>query len=192
MTIFYDQARDALRQAKEHYEELLAEFSDCTLDYASAESQSFVRELYDTLIGSVKVLQVSALGPAEFRSALATLEADWLTYSAARFGAQCLELAQAFLAYAGRQKPDALVSAEARKIFVEKNARYGNTFLKTGVPGIFVRLSDKVGRLAALTSPDSDGGGDESVYDTAIDAANYCIMCAIAHSLAKSSNLPVR
>ena len=68
-----------------------------------------------------------------------------------------------------------LIADEARDLFLRKNRDYGNSFAHCGVPGILVRLLDKFQR-AVTVSRGSLSVNTESLRDTLIDAANYCLM----------------
>lgn len=69
------------------------------------------------------------------------------------------------------------------ELYARKNHDYGDSFHKTyleeGMAMARIRLTDKLERFKKLTR---DGGqlvNDESVRDTLIDMANYCIMTAM-------------
>lgn len=74
-----------------------------------------------------------------------------------------------------------------RKILIAKNQNYGNSAFQSPVllpdlpaeKAIFVRMSDKVARLAQLTSGEKDRVG-ESIEDTLYDLAGYCVLAIIA------------
>lgn len=61
-----------------------------------------------------------------------------------------------------------------------KNADYGDSFARVrkeeGQTAILVRLKDKLYRLETLLHGAERQVSDESVDDTLIDLANYCIM----------------
>ena len=63
--------------------------------------------------------------------------------------------------------------------YKKKNADYGNSFDKSmnefGLMSAVVRMSDKMERLKSLVKKDAKVK-DESVEDTLLDLANYCIM----------------
>ena len=72
---------------------------------------------------------------------------------------------------------------ELNALYAKKNADYGDsyhlTYLEEGMAMARIRLTDKLQRFKKLTR---DGGqlvNDESVRDTLIDMANYCIMTAM-------------
>lgn len=74
-----------------------------------------------------------------------------------------------------------------REMLLAKNKNYGNSAFQAPAllpdlpaeKAIFVRMSDKVARLAQLTSGEKDRVG-ESVEDTLYDLAGYCILAIIA------------
>ena len=77
------------------------------------------------------------------------------------------------------------ICEELNKIYEKKNHDYGNsfgeTFKKLGVISAVTRISDKYNRLASLcTLPEEERKvKDESINDTLLDMANYCIMTVI-------------
>ena len=71
--------------------------------------------------------------------------------------------------------------AELHKLYVAKNADYGDSFAKVReeIPNaILVRLSDKLNRLKSLMTKDDDDRNvrDESIDDTLMDIANYALL----------------
>ena len=71
--------------------------------------------------------------------------------------------------------------AELHKLYVAKNADYGDSFAKVReeIPNaILVRLSDKLNRLKSLMTKDDDERKvlDESIDDTLMDIANYALL----------------
>ena len=64
--------------------------------------------------------------------------------------------------------------------YIQKNKAYGNsfseTFEKLGPISAITRISDKYNRLVNLTTNHNVDIGDESIKDTLLDMANYCIM----------------
>lgn len=62
----------------------------------------------------------------------------------------------------------------------KKNHDYGDSFGKTfsqwGISSAGVRLSDKFNRFCSLASGKEQMVNDESIKDTLLDMANYCIM----------------
>ena len=77
------------------------------------------------------------------------------------------------------------ICEELNKIYAQKNHDYGNsfgeTFDKLGIISAITRISDKYNRLCALaTKPEEERQvKDESITDTLLDMANYCIMTVI-------------
>lgn len=64
--------------------------------------------------------------------------------------------------------------------YIQKNKAYGNsfseTFNKLGIISAVTRITDKYNRLVNLATNDTIPVGDESIKDTLLDMANYCIM----------------
>lgn len=68
-----------------------------------------------------------------------------------------------------------IMSREAEFIFREKNNAYQRSFLKPGLPGILVRINDKLSRL----SSSEQSVADESLCENFLDIANYALMAAM-------------
>lgn len=74
---------------------------------------------------------------------------------------------------------------QLNKIYEQKNHDYGNsfgeTFDKLGIVSAVTRISDKYNRLVSLCmkSEEERKVKDESISDTLLDMANYCIMTVI-------------
>ena len=66
------------------------------------------------------------------------------------------------------------------KQYAEKNKKYGDSFSTTvqkyGIIAALTRLSDKWQRFETLVLTKDPGTPDESLRDTLLDMANYCIM----------------
>lgn len=66
------------------------------------------------------------------------------------------------------------------EIYEQKNKAYGNSFGDTykdlGIISAVTRISDKFNRLKTLAKNKEINQGDESIADTLLDMANYCIM----------------
>lgn len=64
--------------------------------------------------------------------------------------------------------------------YIQKNRAYGNSFDQScddfGISAAMVRMSDKWNRLKTLTKNKDIPQGDESIKDTLLDLANYCVM----------------
>lgn len=71
------------------------------------------------------------------------------------------------------------------QLYASKNSDYGNsfgeTYQKLGIISALTRISDKYNRLISLaTKPEEERKvKDESIQDTLLDMANYCIMTVI-------------
>lgn len=74
------------------------------------------------------------------------------------------------------------ICKELTEIYIKKNKDYGDsfgeTFKKLGIISAVTRITDKVNRLQNLCV-NKRLVEDESITDTLIDAANYCIMTLI-------------
>lgn len=74
---------------------------------------------------------------------------------------------------------------QLNETYARKNSDYGNsfgqTFDKLGIISAVTRISDKYNRLCALaTKPEEERKvKDESITDTLLDMANYCLMTVI-------------
>lgn len=71
------------------------------------------------------------------------------------------------------------ISTMLNEIYQRKNHDYGDSFakLRNELPGaILVRIYDKYSRLKTLLQGADQKVKDESIDDTLIDLANYCIM----------------
>lgn len=68
------------------------------------------------------------------------------------------------------------------ELYVVKNHDYGNSFSNSfgrfGIVSAAVRIGDKFNRLASLCTSNALVA-DESIEDTLLDLANYCIMTVI-------------
>ncbi|MBQ5589581.1 MAG: DUF1599 domain-containing protein [Anaerotignum sp.] len=72
---------------------------------------------------------------------------------------------------------------ELNNLYERKNRDYGDSFHKTyleeGMAMARIRLTDKLERFKKLTREGGQAVKDESIRDTLIDMANYCIMTAM-------------
>ena len=71
------------------------------------------------------------------------------------------------------------ITSEMRELYMQKNHDYGNSFgrsfQKYGLISAITRMSDKWERIDSLTQKQAEVK-DESIRDTLIDLANYCVM----------------
>lgn len=78
------------------------------------------------------------------------------------------------------QKKYQEISDKMKKTFIEKNTRYGNSFVDTiekyGTVAALTRITDKYNRMNELYLNKNLNGLDESIEDTMLDMANYLIM----------------
>lgn len=74
------------------------------------------------------------------------------------------------------------ITFDMTKTYIDKNHDYGNSFDKSldkfGLIASMVRMEDKMNRLTSLIDKKAKVK-DESVKDTLLDLANYCIMTAM-------------
>ncbi len=74
------------------------------------------------------------------------------------------------------------ICLELNETYQKKNRDYGgsftDTYQKLGIVSAVTRINDKVSRLTTLcTKPSNERQVlDESIEDTLLDTANYCIM----------------
>jgi hypothetical protein len=81
--------------------------------------------------------------------------------------------------------------AAARALRIRKNADYGDSWRALGARGLFVRLTDKVGRLKSLLWDNrTQQVADESLRDTASDLINYglFLLYALDHGMIDGDN----
>lgn len=72
-----------------------------------------------------------------------------------------------------------MICSTLNDIYNRKNHDYGDSFgkLRTEIPNsILVRIYDKYSRLKTLLEGSEQKVKDESIEDTLMDLANYCIM----------------
>lgn len=78
------------------------------------------------------------------------------------------------------------ICVELNNTYEKKNHDYGDsfneTFKKLGIISAVTRITDKYNRLVSLcTLPEEERKvKDETISDTLLDLANYCIMCEMA------------
>jgi hypothetical protein len=74
---------------------------------------------------------------------------------------------------------------QLNKIYETKNNDYGNSFGETyeklGIISAITRISDKYNRICSLATKSAEERQvkDESIRDTLLDMANYCMMTVI-------------
>ena len=77
------------------------------------------------------------------------------------------------------------ICKELNEVYEKKNYDYGDsfgeTFRKLGIVSAVTRISDKYNRLCSLATKSEEERKvkDESITDTLLDMANYCIMTVI-------------
>ncbi len=80
------------------------------------------------------------------------------------------------------------ICSRLTKLYRDKNSDYGDSFVKVRKEfpnAILIRLSDKLNRLKTLYSGKEQMVQDESIIDTLLDLANYCIMEIIEMEMPK-------
>lgn len=88
-------------------------------------------------------------------------------------------------------KSHADVCQELNRIYLKKNNDYGDSFakLRSELPdAILVRIYDKYSRLRTLLKGQEQLVNDESIDDTLMDLANYCIMELVERNGEKHAN----
>jgi ribonuclease HI len=68
------------------------------------------------------------------------------------------------------------IQEEALKLFIRKNADYGDAFAKYGTIGVLMRIEDKIQRALSITKNGITLVNDEGIKDTLIDLHNYSAM----------------
>lgn len=84
---------------------------------------------------------------------------------------------------------------KACETYERKNADYGDSFAKTRelIPNaILVRLHDKLNRVTSLMLKGNQKVSDESIEDTLLDMANYCLMELTERTYEKQGKQPGR
>ena len=76
------------------------------------------------------------------------------------------------------------LSVSNHQNYIKKNSDYGDSFGKSfkefGIISAIVRIGDKYNRLVSLCKePTTPKVKDESITDTLMDLANYCLMTVI-------------
>ena len=88
-----------------------------------------------------------------------------------------------------KKEQHTLICAKLNDTYTKKNHDYGDSFaqLRDRLPNaILVRLYDKYLRLETLLSGATQQVKDESINDTLLDMANYCIMEVIEREIDES------
>lgn len=137
-----------------------------------------IPEIIDISRISCNEYMISCCGVSKYRDeSYATIKA-WNDYSAEHQLKTTAERSQDKISE---------VVEHLRKILIAKNQNYGNSAFRSPAllpdlpaeKAIFVRMSDKVARLASLASGEKDRVG-ESMKDTLLDLAGYCVLAVIA------------
>lgn len=85
--------------------------------------------------------------------------------------------------YADKYKRHQEITEELHQTYQMKNDDYddsfGRMFQSTGLSSAAFRIGDKYNRLQSFANGGNLKVGDESIQDTLMDMANYCIMSLI-------------
>ncbi len=71
------------------------------------------------------------------------------------------------------------IQVEALELFTKKNVDYGDAFARYGIPGVLVRIEDKLQRYVSITKSGINLVNDEKLRDTLIDLHNYAAMAVM-------------
>lgn len=83
---------------------------------------------------------------------------------------------------------------QMHEIYKQKNFDYGDSFSKSvdkrGLSAAIIRIEDKWNRLDNITlHPDNIQVADETIEDTLLDLANYCILTLIELKMHKQGDI---
>lgn len=82
-----------------------------------------------------------------------------------------------------REEEFKAITEKMASVFIAKNKDYGNSFEKSideeGYVAFQVRANDKLNRFKSILLNKKQEVNDESIKDTLLDLANYCIMCSM-------------
>lgn len=87
------------------------------------------------------------------------------------------------------------ICKELNMMYTNKNRDYGDSFalLRAEIPNaILVRVFDKYSRLKTLLSGENPQVKDETIDDTLLDLANYCIMELIERRVGRDDKSKVQ
>jgi hypothetical protein len=71
------------------------------------------------------------------------------------------------------------VQEEGLLLFAKKNADYGDAFTSHGIPGVLMRMGDKLLRFQKISKTGVQLVNDEKLRDTLIDLHNYAAMAIL-------------
>jgi len=71
------------------------------------------------------------------------------------------------------------VQQEGLLLFAKKNADYGDAFTSHGIPGVLMRMGDKLLRFQKISKTGVQLVNDEKLRDTLIDLHNYAAMAIL-------------
>lgn len=75
----------------------------------------------------------------------------------------------------------AMMTREVLGHFIDRNNVYRSQFICDGVPGIILRINDKIKRLVALLEGKAKESEDEDITENFVDIAVYGVMGATLH-----------
>lgn len=85
------------------------------------------------------------------------------------------------------------ICEKLNEIYKQKSAAYGDSFSETfgklGIVSAVTRITDKHNRIVNLVGHKDVDMGDESIRDTLLDMANYCIMTVMEMDAKQSSDV---
>lgn len=75
------------------------------------------------------------------------------------------------------------ITDQMNDLYSKKNKDYGNSFGDSfnefGIISAVVRITDKTNRIKTLVKNNNTNIKDESIKDTLLDLANYCVMTLV-------------
>ena len=82
------------------------------------------------------------------------------------------------------------ITTKMTDIFAKKRHDYGQstreTYDKFGMVSFLVRMHDKLSRLDTLVTKELTPAVDESIDDTLLDLANYCVIALLEKEIRKN------
>lgn len=85
------------------------------------------------------------------------------------------------------------ICEKLNEIYKQKNAAYGDSFSETfgklGIISAVTRITDKHNRIVNLVGHKDVDMDDESIRDTLLDMANYCIMTVMEMDAKQSADV---
>ena len=144
--------------------------------YASSITVARVDELVGDKQIKIKILDTISFGSHLQGQTFITNESEFQIFKLPRLNDDCTPQQEPVNPKASLHM---VICNELTKTYEVKNADYGDSFaqVRQRVPNaILVRLFDKLLRLETLLNGAEAQVKDESIEDTLLDMANYCIM----------------